>query len=50
MSDKLMGLVLKVAKEQELCLPGNKVLIFTADNEGKKTESVNFKILEIEAD
>ena len=48
LSDKLINLVLKVAKEQELCLPGNKVLIFYTENEGKKTESLNFKLLDIE--
>lgn len=39
-SDKLISLVLKVAKEQGLCIPGSKVLIFTSENEGKKNESV----------
>ncbi len=39
MSDKLIGLVLKVAKEQELCFPGNKVIIFHTENEGKRNES-----------
>ncbi len=47
-SDKLLKLVLKVAKEQELCYPGNKVLIFTTDNEGKRNESVVFKLVEID--
>ena len=50
LSDKLINLVLKVAKEQELCLPGNKVLIFYTENEGKKTESLNFKLLDIETE
>ena len=49
-SDKLVGLVLKVAKEQGLCMPGNKVLIFFTENEGKKNESVNFKLIEIESE
>jgi hypothetical protein len=47
-SDKLIGLVLKVAKDQGLCLPGSKVIIFYTENEGKKNESVNFKLVEIE--
>jgi hypothetical protein len=33
-----------------MCMPQNKVLIFTAENEGKKQEQVNFKLLEIEHD
>jgi hypothetical protein len=49
-SDKLLSLVLKVAKEQGMCMPGNKVLIFNAENEGKKNESVSFKLLEIESE
>lgn len=49
-SDKLLALVLKVAKEQGMCMPGNKVLIFNAENEGKKNESVSFKLLEIESE
>ena len=48
LSDKLIGLVLKVAKEQELCMAGNKVLIFYTENEGKKNESVHFKLVDIE--
>ena len=47
-SDKLLKLVLKVAKEQELCHPGNKVLIFKTENEGQKGESIVFKLVEIE--
>jgi len=31
-------------------MPGNKVLIFNSENEGKKNESVNFKLLEIESE
>jgi hypothetical protein len=42
--------VLKVAREQELCMPGNKVLIFFTENEGKKNESLNFKLIEIESE
>ncbi len=45
--DKLLSLVLKVAKEQEMCQEGNKVLIFKAENEGQKTESIIFKLVEI---
>lgn len=29
--DQLMQLVIKVAKEQGFCLPGNKVMIFTSE-------------------
>jgi hypothetical protein len=49
-SDKLISLILKIAKDQGMCMPGNKVLIFQAENEGKKSESVNFKLLEIESE
>jgi hypothetical protein len=48
LSDKLIGLVLKVAKESELCMAGNKVLIFYTENEGKKNETVHFKLMDIE--
>ena len=48
--DKLVSLILKVAKEQGMCMPGNKVLVFNAEQEGKKGESVNFKLLEIESE
>ena len=46
--DRLVSLILKVAKEQGFCLPGNKVMVFTADNEGLENESVNFKMLEVD--
>jgi hypothetical protein len=46
--DRLVSLILKVAKEQGFCLPGNKVMVFTADNEGSENESVNFKMLEVD--
>jgi hypothetical protein len=49
-SDKLIGLVLKVAKEQGLCLPGGKVLVFYTENEGHKNENINFKLVEIEGE
>ena len=49
-SDKLIALILKVAKDQYMCMPGNKVLIFHAENEGKKNEQVNFKLIEIESE
>ena len=45
-----MDLVLKVAQEQGLCMPGNKILIFYTENEGKKSESVNFKLIEMESE
>lgn len=45
--EKLISMVLKVAQEGYV-LPGNKVMIFTAEGEGTTNEMVNFKILEIE--
>ena len=44
----LIKLLLKVAREQGQLWPGNKVMIFTVEDEGKPNESVNFKIIEIE--
>ena len=44
----MFNLILKVAKEQGFCSVGNKVMIFTSDNEGQVNETVNFKILDIE--
>lgn len=41
-------MVLKVAKEQGFCLPGNKVMIFTVEQEGTANETVNFKMIEID--
>lgn len=49
-SDKLINLVLKVAREQDLCTPGSKVLVFYTENEGKKDENVNFKLVEIKGE
>ena len=46
--DELIQLVLKIAKEQQFCLAGNKVMIFTVDNEGTENESVSFKMIEID--
>ena len=46
--ETLLNLVLKVAREQGFCLSGNKVMIFTADNEGMPSEAVSFKMLEID--
>ena len=34
--EQLISLILKVAKEQAYCFPGNKVMIFTVENEGKQ--------------
>lgn len=48
MGDKLISLVLKVAKELAYCYPGNKVMIFTIENEGASNEQVNFKMIEID--
>jgi hypothetical protein len=31
-------------------MPGNKVLVFNAENEGKKNENSSFKLLEIESE
>lgn len=50
MGDRLTSLVLKVAKELGYCYPGNKVMIFTVENEGKPNEQVSFKMTEIEDD
>lgn len=44
----LVSLVLRVAKEQGFCLPGNKVMIFTCEEEGTPNETVNFKMIEID--
>lgn len=49
-TDKLTSLILKVSKEQGLCLPGNKVLVFGTEDEGQKNEQVNFKLIEIESE
>jgi hypothetical protein len=49
-SDKLIDLVMKVAKEQGLCMLGSKVLIFYSDNEGTPQETVNFKLMEIDVE
>ena len=48
MAPSLLDKVLKVAKEQGFCLPGNKVMIFTCDNEGEITETVSFRMIEID--
>ena len=49
-ADKLMQLILKSTKDQGMCMPGNKVLVFNAENEGKKNENSSFKLLEIESE
>ena len=48
MAPSLLDKVLKVAKEQGFCLPGNKVMIFTCDNEGAIDETVSFRMIEID--
>ena len=48
--DKLLSLILKLAKDQGMCMPGNKVLVFNVENEGKKNENSSFKLLEIESE
>ena len=40
--------MLKVAKEQGFCLGGNKVMIFTVDQEGTDNETVSFKMIEVD--
>lgn len=49
-SDKLISLILKVAKEQGICMSGNKVLIFQCENEGKRNENLTFKLVDIEGE
>ena len=39
--EHLISLILKVAKEQGYCFPGNKVMIFTVENEGKQRGSAS---------
>ena len=46
--DRLLSLVLKVAKEQGFCLSGNKVMIFMPESEGTTHETVSFKMIEID--
>lgn len=48
MAPSLLDKVLKVAKEQGFCLPGNKVMIFTCDDEGTVNETVSFRMIEID--
>lgn len=43
-----MKLILKVAKEQGLCFPGSKVLVFQTENEGRLDEKVSFKLVDVE--
>jgi hypothetical protein len=37
-----------MAKEQGLCMNGNKVMIFTVQNEGEPNEESSFKIHDVE--
>jgi hypothetical protein len=37
-----------MAKEQGLCPPGSKVMIFTVEHEGEPNEEVSFKILDVD--
>ena len=46
--EQLIALILKVAKEQGYCFPGNKVMIFTVDNEGKANETAAFRMIDID--
>jgi len=46
--EHLISLILKVAKEQAYCFPGNKVMIFTVENEGKLNETAAFRMIDID--
>ena len=46
--EQLISLILKVAKEQAYCFPGNKVMIFTVENEGKANETAAFRMIDID--
>ena len=48
--EHLISLILKVAKEQGYCFPGNKVMIFTVENEGKSNETAAFRMSDINED
>lgn len=47
-AQRLIKLVLRVAKEQGFCVPGNKVMIFTPEDEGTLKETISFKMIEID--
>mmetsp|Transcript_39255 Transcript_39255/g.28986 ORF Transcript_39255/g.28986 Transcript_39255/m.28986 type:complete len:201 (+) Transcript_39255:993-1595(+) len=49
-TNKLIGLVLKVCKEQGLCSSGNKVLIFESEEEGRQREALNFRLVTIDGE
>lgn len=46
--EKLIALILKMSKEQGLCLQGNKVMIFTVEKEGLPNEEASFKIVDVD--
>ena len=46
--DQLIASILKVAKEQGYCFPGNKVMIFTVENEGRANETAAFRMIDID--
>ena len=46
-TENLIELVLLVAKELGYCVCGNKVMIFTPEDEGTGKETVNFRMIEI---
>ena len=46
--EHLISLILKVAKEQGYCFPGNKVMIFTVENEGQQNETAAFRMIDID--
>jgi len=37
-----------VAKEQGYCFPGNKVMLFTVENEGQANETASFSMIDID--
>ena len=39
-----------MAKEQAYCFPGNKVMIFTVENEGQPNETAAFRMIDIDDD
>lgn len=46
--DRLLALILKMAKEQGLVMSGTKVMIFTVENEGESNEQASFRLQDID--
>ena len=46
--EQLISLIMKVAKQQEYCFPGNKVMLFTVEKEGQANETAAFTMLDID--